>query len=100
MYCVLSKVPKYDYLYNHRYITFNTFSSGNTLAPISHKDLPRNLRSTRRLSACNEQIMKELQEKMLQGYLYWVSLYDTYFSSSSENAHKYSAVLKKVLGKW
>ena len=44
--------------------------------------------------------MKELQEKMLQGYLYWVSLYDTYFSSSSENAHKYSAVLKKGLGKW
>ena len=40
------------------------FSGANTLAPLSHTDLPRHLRSTRRLSVCNEQIMMELQQKM------------------------------------
>jgi len=39
------------------------YSGANTLAPLSHTDLPRHLRSTRRLSVCNEQIM-ELQQKM------------------------------------
>lgn len=40
------------------------YSGANTLAPLSHTDLPRHLRSTRRLSVCNEQIMMELQQKM------------------------------------
>ena len=46
----------------HTLITL--FSGANTLAPLSHTDLPRHLRSTRRLSVCNEQIMMELQQKM------------------------------------
>ena len=34
--------------------------------PLTPKDLPRNLRSTRRLSACNLQITAEMQQKLLK----------------------------------
>ena len=49
---------------NCKHTLIALFSGANTLAPLSHTDLPRHLRSTRRLSVCNEQIMMELQQKM------------------------------------
>ena len=49
---------------NNNLITY--FSRGNKLTPLSQKDLPRNLRSTRRLSTFNDQILAEFQQKKLQ----------------------------------
>ena len=44
----------------------NFISIRKTLVPLTQKDLPRNLRSTRRLSACNMQITAEMQQKLLK----------------------------------
>ena len=44
----------------------NFISTRKTLVPLTQKDLPRNLRSTRRLSACNMQITAEMQQKLLK----------------------------------
>ena len=49
---------------NNNLITY--CSQGNKLTPLSQKDLPRNLRSTRRLSTFNDQILAEFQQKKLQ----------------------------------